>query len=471
MQKSVFCLIEINSKEKKDMAKFRPERIDGEEQPHIKAGLFKIRIPFYHWRWSWPEGIQGFVLVAVALAAVGFIQDGIGASPDVAVLMVFMFSMLYMLHPTLGDSVFPGWITAGIPLTLGFLGNFEMGADRIYALVALQLLVAFLFIFLGASGLAKKITSFVPASVRGGVILAAAITAVFNVVNPDTSRLIGIEVSGIIGMVVCIVILYSLKFAPFKNRNWFFRLISKSGMLAGLIVAMVVGVAIGELPMPVVEWGISPLPFGELFANFTVFGLGFPSLQFFIDAAPWAILLYLIAFGEIVVTQTVIKEAGEVRKDEIVDYNVNRTNVIIGIRNAILALIAPYPPMAGPNWVGGTVSTVERYKQGKKGMNSLHDGLSSFIFAMAVAALARPLVTLLQPVFPVAMLITLILTGFACAYVAIGMLKNREDQGIAAIMSIIIFTRGAAEGLITGVVLHILVSAYKKYRKNGINEE
>ena len=197
----------------------------------------------------------------------------------------------------------------------------------------------------------------------------------------------------------------------------------------------------------------------------------YPSLQFFIDAAPWAILLYLIAFGEIVVTQTVIKEAGEVRKDEIVDYNVNRTNVIIGIRNAILALIAPYPPMAGPNWVGGTVSTVERYKQGKKGMNSLHDGLSSFIFAMAVAALARPLVTLLQPVFPVAMLITLILTGFACAYVAIGMLKNREDQGIAAIMSIIIFTRGAAEGLITGVVLHILVSAYKKYRKNGINEE
>ncbi|MCL2854485.1 MAG: hypothetical protein FWE21_02575 [Defluviitaleaceae bacterium] len=471
------------------MRKFRPIRKDGEEQPHIPAGLFKIRIPFYHWKWSWPEGIQGFALVAVALAAVPFIMEGIGASREVAVMMVFMFSMLYMLHPTMGDSVFPGWITAGIPLVLAHLLTFELGPDRVHALIALQLLVGFLFVFLGLTGLAKKIVTFVPVSVRGGILFGAAVSAIFSVVNPQNlyraseypaeghvvafsaSRLSAIPISGILGILVCVVILYSLKFAPLKNKTPFFRLLSKSGMLVGMVIAMVVGVIIGELPMPAIRWGISPLPFGELFENFTVFGIGFPGFHHFIAAAPLAVLLYLIAFGEIVVTETVIKEAGEVRKDEVVDYNVNRTNVIIGLRNTILAFIAPYPPMAGPNWIGGTVSTVERYKQSKKGMNSLHDGLGSFILAMGVASLALPLVTLLEPVFPVAMLITMLLTGFACGYVAINMTKTREDQGVAAIMGVTIFAQGAAIGLITGVVLHILVSAWRKREKNKKHEE
>jgi len=447
------------------MSKFRPQRKDGEEQPHIKAGLFKIRIPFIHWKWAWPEGIQGFLLVAVALAAVPFIMEGVGASREVAVLMVFLFSMLYMLHPTLGDSVFPGWITAGIPLILLHLGAFEYGPDRVHALIALQMLVAFLFIFFGATGLAKKINKLVPVSVRGGILVGATIAAIMWVVSPpEGARLNIVPISGIAGMVVCVVILYSLKFAPFKNKNFFTRLISKSGMLVGLIVAMIVGVIIGELPLPAFEARlISPLPFGELFENFTIFGIGLPSLSHFTSAIFLAVALYLIAFGEIVVTVSVIKEAGEVRKDEVVDYNVNRTNVIVGIRNAILSFIAPYVPLAGPNWVGGTVSTVERYKQGKKGMNSLHDGLSSFILAMGVAALIHPLVTLLEPVLPIAMLITMILTGFACGYVALGMVKTREDQGIAVIMGVTIFAQGAATGLAVGVVLHLLVNNFKKH--------
>lgn len=447
---------------------FRPVRKEGEEQPHIPAGLFKIRIPFYHWKWSWPEGIQGFALVAVALAAVGFIQQGIGASTQVAVLMVFIFSMLYMLHPTLGDSVFPGWITAGIPLVIQFLLTFDYGVDRVHALIALQLIVAFLFIFLGLAGLAKVINTLVPVSVRGGILVGAAIAAVMRVVGSNselfsyTETRPAIPISGIVGILVCMIILYSLKFAPFKNKNFFTRLISKSGMLVGLIVAMVIGIIIGELPLPQIEWGISPMPFGELFSNFTIFGIGFPGFGHFLAAAPLAVLLYLIAFGEIVVTETVIKEAGEVRKDEIVDYNINRTNVIIGMRNAILAFIAPYVPMAGPNWIGGTVSTAERYKQGKHAMNSFHDGISSFILAMGVASLALPLVSLLEPVFPIAMLITMLLTGFACGYVAMNMVKTREDQGIALIMGVVIFAQNAAIGLVTGVVLHLLINAWKK---------
>jgi len=441
------------------MTKLRPERKHGEEQPHIPVGLFKIRIPFYHWKWSWPEAIQGFVLVAVALAAVSFIMDGIGTSFEVAVLMVFISCMLYMLHPTFGDCVFPGWITAGIPLVLAYLTAFELGSDRIHALIALQMLVSVFFLFLGATGLAKKIVSYVPASIRGGILMGACIAAIYNVVNTSTSHLIGREVSGIIGIIVCMIALYSLKFARFKRKNAFFNLIGKSGMLAGMLVAMIVGIALGELPMPQIEWGISPLPFCELIANYTIFGIGLPSTYHFISAVPLAILLYLIAFGEIVVSESVIREAADLRKDEIVEYNVNRANVIIGVRNTILSLIAPFLPMAGPSWVGGTVSTVERYKQGKDDMNSLHDGISSFVLAMGVASLALPLVTLLRPVFPIGMIITMLVTGFACGYVAMSMLRTREDQGIAIVMGIIIFAQGAAVGLIAGFVLHVLINS------------
>lgn len=341
-----------------------------------------------------------------------------------------------------------------------------MGLDRVHALIALQMLVATLFIFLGATGLAKKIISFVPSSLRGGVLLGAGFGAIFSIVNPNSAHLGGREISAIVGVVVCMIVLYSLKFAPIKNNNLFFRLISKSGMLAGMIVAMVIGIIIGELPIPEVQWGISPLPFGELISNYTIFGIGFPSLYFFVSAAPLSILLYLIAFGEIVVTESVIDEAGGFRPDEKIDYNVNRTNIIVGTRNAILSLIAPYPPLAGPNWVGGTVSTVERYKQGREGMDSIHDGLSSFILAMGVAPLILPLVTLLAPVFPIGMIITLLVTGFACGYVAMGMLKTREDQGVAAIMGVTIFAQGAAIGLATGIVLHIAIAVSRRNQPN-----
>lgn len=461
---SVWGLVsDIKKKVKEECVMARPRREHGGEQPHIPAGIFKIRIPFYHWKWTWPEAVQGFILVAVALAAVPFIQTGIGASVEVAVLMVFMFSVIYMLHPTFGDPIFPGWITAGIPITLAYLYPFAMGPQRIHALVSLQMLVAFMFIVLGATGIANKIVSLVPASLRGGVLFGAAIAAIFGIINPvATSHFYGREISGTIGVVVCLIVLYGVWFVPLKNKNIFFSLISKSGMLAGMIIALIIGVAIGELPMPEVQWGISPLPFGELFANYTIFGVGFPPASYFIAAIPTAILLYLIAFGEIVVTEAMVTDVAPHRPDEIIGYSANRANIIVGTRNLILSLFAPYPPMAGPNWMGGTASTIERYKTGRKNMDSLNDGISSFIIAMAIAPLFLPLVTLLAPAFPIGMIITMMVTGFAVGYVAMGMLKTREDQGIAIIMGLTIFARGAAVGLVTGVALYFLLVGIKK---------
>lgn len=440
------------------MSTFRRKREYGEEQPYIPAGIFKIRLPFFHWKWSWPEGIQSFILVAVALAAVPFIQTALDTSFEVAVLMVLIANGIYMLHPTFGDPVFPGWITAGIPLVLAHLSAYESGPERVHALIALQMLVALLFIVLGATGLAKKIVTSIPISMRGGVLLGAAFAAIFGIIGPESIHFQGREISGSIGIVTCLIVLYSLWFTKLQNRSTLLRLISKIGMLASMIIAMVIGLAVGELPMPVIEWGITPLPFRELITNYTIFGLGFPRFGFFLAAAPLAFLLYLIAFGEVVVSETIMKDADASREDEKVDYSVNRANIIIGARNAILSFVAPFPPLAGPIWVGGTVSTVERFKHGRASMDSIYDGMSTFILGIAAAILVLPLITLLAPAFPIGMIITMTLTGFACSYVAMNMLKTREDQGIAVIMGVTIFARGAAFGLITGLILHLAIN-------------
>ena len=451
----------------------RKRREDGNEQFYIGKGLFKIRIPFVHYRVAWPEIIQGFLLVAVALAAVPFLMESLGVSHEIAVLMVIIYSMLYMLHPTLGDCMFPGWVTSMIPLAMVWLTtNFDPGVDRIHAVIAFQMLAAVLFTFLGITGLAKKLVSYIPASLRGGIIMGAGIAAIYSVVRPDTSsRMYGVEISGIVAIAVCLITMYSLWFAKAKGKSLTLKYIAKYGMLPALIVAYIVGVVLGELSIPQIQWGISALPVRELISGYTIFGIGFPEMRHFISALPMIFVTYLIAFGEFVVSETIVEDAGKIRSDEKIDYNLNRAHIIVGIRNFILSLIAPYIPLAGPTWVGGSITTYERYKQGREGMDSIHDGISSFIFAMAIAGLFLPLVTLLQPVFPIGMIVTMAVSGFACGYTAINMCKTREEQGIILATGMVIAFQDATIGLITGVALYLILFAVKKVQVNDLDSK
>ena len=447
----------------------RKRREEGHEQFHLGRGLFKIRIPFVHYRLAWPEIIQGFLLVAVALAAVPFLMESLGVSHEIAVLMVIIYSLLYMLHPTLGDCMFPGWITAMIPLAMAWLlASFEPGTDRIHAVIAFQMLVAVLFLFLGITGVAKKLVSYIPASLRGGILMGAGIAATYSIVRPDAdSRMYGIEMSGLVALIICLITMYSIWFAKAKGKSPVLKYMAKYGMLPALIVAYLIGVIAGELSMPQIEWGISALPVRELINGYTIFGIGFPEMRHFISAIPMVLVTYLIAFGEFIVAEAIVEDAGEIRTDEKIDYNLNRAHLIVGIRNFILSFIAPYLPLAGPNWMGGSITTYERYKKGREGMDSIHDGMSSFIFAMAIAGLFLPLVTLLQPAFPIAMLVTMGLSGFVCGYTAINMCKTREEQGLVLITGMVIAFQGATVGLITGVVLYLVLFATKKVKVNN----
>ena len=132
-------------------------RSTGEETPFIRLSIFKIRLPFLHHRFEWPDYLQGLLMCAVDLAAIPLLMEILGMPFEVAVSVVILNGLLYLTHSLLGDPVVPGWITPAIPIIILYVENYEPGEDRIKALMAFQFMLGFLSIFLGMSKLAKKI--------------------------------------------------------------------------------------------------------------------------------------------------------------------------------------------------------------------------------------------------------------------------------------------------------------------------
>ena len=68
-----------------------------------------------------------------------------------------------------------------------------------------------------------------------------------------------------------------------------------------------------------------------------------------------------------------------------------------------------------------------------------------------------PLVSFFQPVLPIALSLTLILTGYICLMVGFEQLNNNTERGIAGTMGVVLAVYGAGWGLAAGAALYILV--------------
>ncbi len=438
------------------------KRTYGMEQPGVKLGVFTLRIPFVHYRWEWPEFVQGMFVATISAAAYVYHMENLGIGYELAILMTVLNELLYFLHISFGDPVCPGWITPAIPLVLSYLSAYQVGPDRIHALMAVQLLVAVVFFFFGITGLAKRIIGAVPRSMQAGILLGAGFSAVRSVIMAN-GRVVGMEISFWIGAVISLGILYSVKFEKMRSKNKFIDLIGKAGIVPGMVVSLVVGIIIKEIPIPAVTWGIfHDFRFGELLSQTSVFGIGWPDISLFISAIPLVISIYIIAFGDFVTAEALINDADEVRKDESIDFNPSRSNIISGIRNLIEGLLFPHATMAGPLWGAGTIAVAERYKKGPEAMDSIHSGMGTLKLAMIIGIFFTPLISLFSPVAPILVSLTLFVQGFASGYIAMDMVATREERGCATIMGVAIGFVDAATGLIVGIVMHFLIGIPKK---------
>ena len=453
------------------------KRTLGGVQPYIKLGPFHMRLPLIHHKWSWTEMLAAMFLGVACLGAgtattmTTFGLDNpaniaaLGLTENGAFLMSLTFGVLnalcYYLPSLLGDPVVPGWITPALPLTLNYLSawalpDFATGnVDRILAMIALQMVVALFFLIMGATGIGRKLVDIVPNSIKAGIVLGAGVTAGINVFS---ARMPKAPITVVIAVLMSYFFLFNPTFARAAKKNRLLNLLRNQGVVPAQIFAIVLApFLIGEIAVPQIQWGLTPLSFGFVAEHFTIFGLGFPAMSYFVSALPMAFAIYIIAFSDFVLAKELITEASATRPDETVIFDAGRSNLVSFLRNAIMSLFAPWVPLCGPLWASGLLTVTERYKRGYKTLNSLWDGVCTFRASTIIAVLILPLVTLIRPAFAIFFGITMGVQAFACGNIGMRMCTTANERGIACVIAaaLAFFTPGWA--LLVGIVVWAVV--------------
>ncbi|WP_417877041.1 xanthine/uracil/vitamin C permease [Vibrio sp.] len=431
------------------------KRQQGTEQPYWPLGPFKIRLPFIHYRWEFAEMLQALIMFVVSLAMIPLLEKYLGLPYDIALAYVVVCGIGFMIPALFGVPFVPGWITPGIPVVLLFLGDFKPGPEAIQALFALQLLVFIIFLVLGVTRLGSAMVKLVPNSLKAGIIIGAGIAAIMGEISSG-GRLAATPISLSIGSLVCLYLMFSVSFKGLIDRVPLAKKIVNYGMVPGMLIAISVGILVGEYPMPDIQWGITQPDFVGMW-QYLPFNIGFPDLDVFLMAIPTAVIAYIIAFGDIIVGQSLMQRADELRTDEVIENNIDRVHLVTAIRNALHAFFAPYPGLAGPLWTAVAATMAERYKHGREAMDSIYSGAGTFWITGFIALFALPLVSFFQPVLPIALSLTLLLTGYICLMVGLEQLNNNTERGIAGMMGVVLAVYGASWGLVTGVVLYVLI--------------
>jgi hypothetical protein len=440
-------------------------REEGKENPAIILGIFKIRLPFIHYRFEWPDYFQGLLMCAVDLAAIPLIIELLGMPFEAAMAIVILNGFFYLLHHLLGDPVVPGWITPAIPIIIVYIETFSLGPDRVKALMAFQFMLGLLSVFLGTTKLATKIIRLIPSAIKSGIIIGAGIAAITTVFKAGGKFDI-FPYTITISVSIAFYLIYSQHFQQNKEKYFLLNLINKFGIFPIILLAVFIAPLFQETNWPQIEWGFSNPDFNLLISNYTIFGVGLPPISMFLTAIPTVFATYIVLFGDVLQSKAILEEADSLRGDEKIDYNSNRAHIIFGGRNSIMSFIGPDVTMCGPLWAAMHVVIVERYKQGKKAMHSIIGGSGSFRWGTNTGLLLLPIVSLVKPILGVALALTLIIQGFVSVRIGVLESKSQKDLGIAGVTAALLVVKGATWAFSVGILLVFLLYG-KSFFKDG----
>ncbi|WP_312561591.1 hypothetical protein [Anaerospora sp.] len=438
----------------------------GQKQPHIPLGPFQFRLPFIHYRFELPDYIQGLLMCAVCLGIIPILQEYLGMPFEIAITIVILNGFFYLWHAHLGDPVVPGWITPAIPLLLLWLKTFPEGVPRIHALIAFEFELGLFSLLLGMTGLAKRFVDLVPDALKSGILLGAGIAAVRLVFQPG-GRFDMYPWTITIAIGFAFYILFSNHFKTLRNKNKFLKHLSDLGLMPALVLAIIVAPLVKELPWPDIQWGFTIPQFYTLLTEWTPLSdrIGWPPLSMYLQAAPLVAAVYIVLFGELIQAEALIDEAREFRNgDEDIHFDANRNNIIVGIRNIGMSVLGPDASMCGPMWAAMQVVECERYKHGPEAMDSLYGGVASFRLGTFTGYFFSPIVTLVKPILPIALSLTMLVQGYVA--VRVGVLKARtfNDLGVAGIVAAVLITREAGAAFGVGIILCLLIYGKDTFR-------
>jgi hypothetical protein len=440
------------------------KRREGDIQPGIKWGPFVLRIPFIHMRFALPEFLQGICVAgATGLALVPVMTSAFGLSFEEAVTMAMLHTMLISAGWFIfGDPLAPGWLTPALPFIFAFvLGSGSTPAEQFQLMTALSLNFAALLIFLGVTGLGAKLVAWVPNVLKGGIILGAAVAAFLRIFdqNDAASALNATPIAAIAALALCMFMAFS---KPFQRQAAQVPLLAKIaglGLLPAFLVAGVIGYFTGEMQFNI-QSGLLDVPThaASMWQKASPLVIGWPSASMFIAALPLAFITYILFFGDVVTADSMIKNSQPLRPDEKLDLNSNRSHMATGIRNAAMGIVAPFFGTQGVLWTGIQVIVLKRWVSGRDKMDSIFDGISAYyVYGFPVLFIVLPIVTLLQPLLPIALAVTLLLTGFACATLALNTVTDTTERGAMVLTAIAFALFDPWTGLLAGLATIVVV--------------
>lgn len=447
------------------------KRSYGGIQPCIKVGLLRIRIPFVHFKISPPEIVTGLMNACTSYGALAVLTTTLGLEPEVAWALVVLETALYTCNWLFGEPSICGWITPAMAIVIVYLEGFDPGVVRIQALTAVQFELALLFIFLGLTGLSKKLNTLVPPAIKAGIVLGAGVNAVYARLV-EGGAIDTVTWGCLAGLAVVFVLMFSKRVRKHMESNRLLQVLGNYSFLWAVLAMFIVGGLTGEFHYNFSGEIIKVPDFSALFFAVSPFSIGFASPDIWISSIPIALIAWVIAYGDFVTVQQLGLQAQ--RDDEYIEFDSNRTNVICGIRNLLLSLFAPYPALAGPLSAPYCVATYQRYKQdGRQGMDSIYDGSGTNIIFTVVGLFIFPIYEAASAASAAMLVVVLCIQGFVCAQICFDLAKDKLDQGIAGMLAGFILARGGGVGLVAGIVLYLLLCDNNKIRADyaGNKEE
>jgi len=434
----------------------------------ISWGPFTLRIPFIHIKFRAGEFFQGMVISgATAFAAVP-VAMGLGLSFEEGVALSFVAGSLIASGPIFfGEPMAPGWITPALPIVIAafatkgqFNGVYDPTTFQFMAAMCIEFTL--LVFILGSTGWGKKLIQIIPNGLKAGIILGAALAAFYQVFVTDMDKLMLQPISMAVAIILCVITTFSDPFKSLAEKNIFFKKIGSLGLLPGFILAGLVAFLLKEVTFDI-QWGFQVPDVVALFNKTSPLVIGFPSIPMYLEALPLVIIGYTLLFGDLITATEVLNDGQKSRPDEPLDINLDRSHLSIAVRNFLGLLINPFFPTQGALWTGVHVVVVERWKKGPKEMPSIFDGLGSYyLMGLPILYFTLPFITLMKPLMQMALTLTLILTGFACAYVAMAIPKKNTEMASALLIAVFITFFSAWIGLLVGILLSILVIGLDK---------
>jgi len=304
---------------------------------------------------------------------------------------------------------------------------------------------------------------------RAGILLGAGFASLMRVFDPNQPFFSKIPVSFTIASLCSFFILFSSQAIRFREKYNLFAWIAGFGIAPGFIIGYAAALILGEVPLPtgVFDRLFIAMPLTEMIGSFSALGIGMPPLELWISGISLAIIAYILAFGDILVLETMIEDCNKTRTDEKIIFEVPRNHLITSMRNIFQGFIVPFLPLCGPQWTGGQALVVNRFKHSTPAQQpSYWGGAASLFWGMSLAMIFHPLVQLILPGKLIGFGLTLLIQGYLCVYLAFSICTTNVQRGIAGVMGAALvsanyvniwdnpFWSGPTMALVVGTILY-----------------